>query len=201
FVGCDTGDQVTLNWQIPPLGTPVVQIDADPLELGRSYPDTTGLLGDPKATAAALAAAIGSPVRDRSFADEAARIVADWRAGMAPLVEKNTAPIAVERLCAEITRALPDDAVLVADTGYSGIWTGTMIELTAPGRAICAPPARSAGPFPLRSAPNAPRGRARWCVSPATAASTTTSPSWNRRGATASPSPSSSTTIPASART
>src|SRR5579885_2520117 len=134
FVGCDTGDQVTLNWQIPPLGTPVVQIDADPLELGRSYPDTTGLLGDPKATAAALAAAIGSPVRDRSFADEAARIVADWRAGMAPLVEKNTAPIAVERLCAEITRALPDDAVLVADTGYSGIWTGTMIELNGAGQ-------------------------------------------------------------------
>ncbi|HZT90055.1 MAG TPA: thiamine pyrophosphate-binding protein [Stellaceae bacterium] len=134
FVGCDTGDQVTLNWQIPPLGTPVVQIDADPLELGRSYPNTTGLLGDPKATAAALAAAIGSPVRDRSFADEAARIVADWRAGMAPLVEKNTAPIAVERLCAEITRALPDDAVLVADTGYSGIWTGTMIELNGAGQ-------------------------------------------------------------------
>jgi acetolactate synthase-1/2/3 large subunit len=134
FVGCDTGDQVTLNWQIPPLGTPVVQIDADPLELGRSYPNTTGLLGDPKATAAALAAAIGSPVRDRSFADEAARIVADWRAGMAPLVEKNTAPIAVERLCAEITRALPDDAVLVAETGYSGIWTGTMIELNGAGQ-------------------------------------------------------------------
>src|SRR5579885_888477 len=134
FVGCDTGDQVTLNWQIPPLGTPVVQIDADPLELGRSYPNTTGLLGDPKATAAALAAAIGSPVRDRSFADEAARIVADWRAGMAPLVETHTAPIAVERLCAEITRALPDDAVLVADTGYSGIWTGTMIELNGAGQ-------------------------------------------------------------------
>src|SRR5581483_2357365 len=110
FVGCDTGDQVTLNWQIPPLGTPVVQIDADPLELGRSYPNTTGLLGDPKATAAALAA------------------------GIAPLVEKNTAPIAVERLCAEITRALPDDAVLVADTGYSGIWTGTMIELNGAGQ-------------------------------------------------------------------
>ena len=53
---------------------------------------------------------------------------------MAPLVEKNTAPIAVERLCAEITRALPADGVLVADTGYSGIWTGTMIELNGAGQ-------------------------------------------------------------------
>jgi acetolactate synthase-1/2/3 large subunit len=40
----------------------------------------------------------------------------------------------VERLCAEITRALPSDAVLVADTGYSGIWTGTMIELNGVGQ-------------------------------------------------------------------
>src|ERR1700730_10495210 len=29
FVGCDTGDQVTLNWTIPARDTPVVQIDAD----------------------------------------------------------------------------------------------------------------------------------------------------------------------------
>ena len=35
----------------------------------------------------------------------------------------------VERLCAEVTRALPSDGILVADTGYSGIWTGTMVEL------------------------------------------------------------------------
>src|SRR5262249_22228124 len=65
---------------------------------------------------------------------EAARIVADWRATMAPLAESDMAPIRVERLCAEITRALPADGVLVADTGYSGIWTGTMIELDGAGQ-------------------------------------------------------------------
>jgi acetolactate synthase-1/2/3 large subunit len=129
FIGCDTGDQVTLNWQIPPITTKIVQIDADPLEIGRSYPNTTGLVGDPKATLDRLLEIIGHSTRDQSFAEEAARIVADWRASMAPLVEKSTAPISVERLCAEITRALPADGVLVADTGYSGIWTGTMIEM------------------------------------------------------------------------
>jgi acetolactate synthase I/II/III large subunit len=134
FIGCDTGDQVTLNWNIPPIATPIVQIDTDPLEIGRSYPHTTGIVGDPKATVARLGQAIGRPVRDSGFVEEAARIVADWRAGMAHLAEKNTAPIAVERLCAEITKALPADGVLVADTGYSGIWTGTMIELNGAGQ-------------------------------------------------------------------
>src|SRR5207302_11430117 len=67
-------------------------------------------------------------------ADEAARIVGDWRASMVALTEKNTAPSAVERLCAEVTRALPLDGILVGDTGYSGIWTGTMIELNGAGQ-------------------------------------------------------------------
>jgi acetolactate synthase-1/2/3 large subunit len=138
FIGCDTGDQVTLNWTIPDYETPIVQIEADPLEIGRSYPNTTGIVGDPKATVARLVEIIGrdrsSSVRDSGFADEAARIVGDWRASMVALSEKNTAPIAVERLCAEVTRALPPDGILVADTGYSGIWTGTMIELNGAGQ-------------------------------------------------------------------
>ena len=54
FVGCHTGDQVTHTWRIPPLDTEVVQIDIDPLELGRSYRNTLGLMGDPKATLAKL---------------------------------------------------------------------------------------------------------------------------------------------------
>src|SRR5712691_10295054 len=99
FVGCDTGDQVTLNWRIPAIDTKIVQIEADPLEIGRSYPNTTGLLGDPKATLARLNQVIGRPARDTGFAEEAARIVADWRATMAPLIQNNTVPIRVERLC------------------------------------------------------------------------------------------------------
>ncbi len=134
FIGCDTGDQVTLNWTVPAIVTPIVQIDIDPLEIGRSYPNTIGVVGDPKATVARLNQIIGNPVRDTGFVEEAARIVADWRASMAALVEKNTGPIAVERLCAEITKALPADGVLVADTGYSGIWTGTMIDLNGAGQ-------------------------------------------------------------------
>jgi acetolactate synthase-1/2/3 large subunit len=134
FVGCDTGDQVTLNWTVPAPSTKVVQIDLDPLELGRSYSDTLALNGDPKTVLAQLADALGKPKRDRGFADESAALVAGWRAEMAPLLGSDATPIRVERLCAELTRALPANAVLVADTGYSGIWTGTLIELNGAGQ-------------------------------------------------------------------
>lgn len=129
FVGCHTGDQVTHTYRIPPLETPVVQIDIDPVELGRSYPNTIGLMGDPKATLVKLIGAIGEPAREMDYADRAGQILAAWRAEMAPLFDSSESPIRAERLCAEITRALPDDGILVADTGYSGIWTATCVDL------------------------------------------------------------------------
>jgi acetolactate synthase I/II/III large subunit len=141
FVGCHTGDQVTHTWRIPSLDTQVVQIDIDPLELGRSYKNTLGLMGDPKATLTKLNAAIGTPgsspgarARDAAFADRAAGIVAAWREACAPRLASGAAPILPDRLCAEITRVLPEDGILVADTGYSGIWTSTLIELNGMGQ-------------------------------------------------------------------
>ncbi len=134
FIGCDTGDQLTHTWRIPAIDTPCVQIDIDPTELGRSYPDTLGLMGDPKATVAALIAAIGKPSRDSAFADRSAGVIANWRYNRAAALASNATPIWPDRLCDEITRALPPDGILVADTGYSGIWTSTLIELNGEGQ-------------------------------------------------------------------
>lgn len=134
FIGCDTGDQVTHTWRIPAPDTPCVQIDVDAAEFGRSYPDTLGLMGDPKATLAALLQTIGRVERGSAFADRAAAIVAAWREERAPLMASDAMPIRPDRLCAEITNALPPDGILVADTGYSGIWSSTLIDLNGEGQ-------------------------------------------------------------------
>ena len=134
LVGCDTGDQVTHGWRVPRPGTRIVQIDADPLEFERSYPTEVALLGDPRATLSALLAELGRPARDAAFAEWAAGQVEEWRAAVAPRLTSEAAPIDPARLCAEITRALPADGILVADTGYSGIWTGTLVEFNDAGQ-------------------------------------------------------------------
>jgi acetolactate synthase-1/2/3 large subunit len=134
YVGCHTGDQVTHTWRIPAIGTPVVQIDVDPAELGRSYPETLGLMGDPKATLELLIREIGTPQRNADYAQSAARIVEDWRAECAALLASDQMPIRPDRLCADLSAVLPEDAILVADTGYSGIWTSTLIDLNGAGQ-------------------------------------------------------------------
>ena len=75
-----------------------------------------------------------APRRATAWARHAAHAVAAWRQEIAPLLDSDATPIRPERLCAELARALPETAILVSDTGYSAIWSGTLIDLPAPGQ-------------------------------------------------------------------
>lgn len=132
YVGCDTGDQVTFDWRVPKPGTPVIQIDADATELGRNYPGALPVLGDPKYALLALRKALRGREAKHHWLAFAKKTVAEWNREIEPLLTSDAAPIRVERLCHEITQHLPKNAVFVADTGYSGIWTGTMLQLRYP---------------------------------------------------------------------
>jgi acetolactate synthase-1/2/3 large subunit len=132
FVGSHTGDQVTNNWTVPRKGTPVIQIDIDPLELGRNYPNTVSLMGDAKVTVHRLKEVLNPQRKKGEWAQQAQLLVKEWKDEIAPLRHSNAFPIRVERLCRELTDILPANAVLVSDTGYAAIWTGSMVYLTHP---------------------------------------------------------------------
>jgi acetolactate synthase I/II/III large subunit len=145
FAGSNAGSQVTLNWQVPPLGTRVIQLDIDPAEIGRHYPGTLPLLADAKLGLADLTAAVlaggapGSPppgpdviAARAAWPRRAQDLVTRWRAHAAELMASDQVPVRPERLAAELTAHLPDDALLVSDTGHSGMWTGGFVDLTRP---------------------------------------------------------------------
>jgi acetolactate synthase-1/2/3 large subunit len=132
FVGSHTGDQVTNEWTIPRIGTPVIQIDIDPSELGRSYSNTVSLLGDAKVTVRKMKESVEGRVSRKSWTERARQLVSEWRKEANPLLHSDAVPIRPERLCKEITDTLPADGILVSDTGYAGIWTGAMVDLTHP---------------------------------------------------------------------
>jgi acetolactate synthase I/II/III large subunit len=131
YLGSSVGDQVTLDWTLHKPGTPAIQADIDPAELGRNLPGALPILADPGLAAAALAAAV-RPRAATAWARHAAAALAAWRDEIAPLLASEAAPIRPERLCAELARALPADAILVSDTGYSAVWSGTLIDLPSP---------------------------------------------------------------------
>ena len=134
FIGSHTGSQVTLDWRVPAVGTPVVQIDIDATELGRSYPGTYGLMGDAQRTLQRLIDVLEPSGGNAGWVAQAQEHVQNWRQENEPLLTSNDVPIRPERLCQELTDFLPSDAVLLADTGHAGIWTGSMVELNRPGQ-------------------------------------------------------------------
>ncbi len=130
FIGSQTGDQTTLDWQIPGLGIDVVHIDIDPAELGRNYPNTVGLLGDSKIVCRQLVEAVSEADR-QPWLQKAAGYLDRWNKDYQKPLTSGEVPIRPERICRELENNLPDNAILVADTGYSAIWTATMIRLKA----------------------------------------------------------------------
>jgi acetolactate synthase I/II/III large subunit len=134
YIGSNTGDQVTHSWRIPAPGTPIVQIDIDPAELGRNYAGVIGVLGDAKTAVTHLSDALPAQPQRDAWLERVHTLVQAWRDEVAPLLQAGHVPIRPERLCHELSQVLPDDAVLVADTGYSAIWTSTLVGLRHPGQ-------------------------------------------------------------------
>ncbi|MBO0887180.1 MAG: thiamine pyrophosphate-binding protein, partial [Acidimicrobiales bacterium] len=133
FVGSQTGSQVTNSWTVPPLTTPVIQADIEPTELGRHYRNDVSLLGDARATLRLLAGRAGAATTPdrRQWTARVAELVGEWRKDYEPLLASDATPIRPERLCGELSRSLPEDALLMSDTGHSGMWTGGMVDLRA----------------------------------------------------------------------
>jgi acetolactate synthase-1/2/3 large subunit len=134
FIGCNTGDQVTFNWKLPKEGTQVIQIDIDPAEVGRNYISTAGICGDPKVCVQRLISEVGKIPPKEEWSRRAGAVVEEWRNEVESMRNSDAMPIAPERLCREIGDVLPENGILVSDTGYSAIWTSTMTDLHRPGQ-------------------------------------------------------------------
>ena len=137
FIGTHAGGQVTATWRVPaPGAATVIQLDIDAAQLGRNYPNAVSLLGDARVALRQMAdsAQRKSPEAARAWVGRVQQLVAGWRANAEPMLKSDAVPMRPERICREITQALPANGVLVTDTGHAGMWTGQMVDMTKPGQ-------------------------------------------------------------------
>ncbi len=128
YIGSHTNDQVTLNWTIPKPGVKIVQMDIEPTELGRNYLIDAGVVGDAGLCAEALADA-ASPTKNNEWVKQAESIVNRWRKEEDAVANSDDSPVRPERICRELEKVMPEDAILVSDTGHSAIWTCSRIDI------------------------------------------------------------------------
>ena len=143
FIGTTAGGMTTHFWAVPKPGVRAVQIDVDPETLGRNYPLQAAVLGDVKTALARMFehADPSTASRRHAWLETTRAICREWYAKYRPLLESDAVPIRPERICAELTKHVPDDAIVVVDTGHAGMWMGGMYDVRSPRQSYI----RSAG--------------------------------------------------------
>ena len=137
-VGCKLGEIATKRFALIPAGKPVIHVEIEPTEIGRTTRTDVALAGDARLTLEDLAAALGNgragAQRRAAYVAELPARMGEWRQGAADRLESRDSPINVGRLMNELNKAMPADAILVADGGFAGHWGGLMFDTKQAGR-------------------------------------------------------------------
>ncbi|HET7130166.1 MAG TPA: thiamine pyrophosphate-requiring protein [Gaiellaceae bacterium] len=107
-----------------------VQIDIDGRMIGIRYPMEAQLVGDSKATLRELIPLLERK-QDRSWREDVENGVADWWKVMEARAYEDADPINPQRVFFELSKRLPDNAILSADSGSSANWYARDVKLRA----------------------------------------------------------------------
>ncbi|GAA3803395.1 thiamine pyrophosphate-requiring protein [Nocardioides panacisoli] len=123
---CDTlltvGSSFPYSQFLPPLDQArAVQIDIDGAMIGMRYPYEVNLVGDAAATLRALIPLLERKT-GRGWREGIEEQVASWWETMAAEAAVEAKPINPMRIFSELSPRLPDDAIVVADSGSAADW-------------------------------------------------------------------------------
>jgi acetolactate synthase I/II/III large subunit len=140
-VGCKLGEIATKRFALPPPRIPVIHLDIVAEEIGRCVPAEIALWGDARAGLVDLADALSDSVRTAramrvEYIGELAPRMRKWESDAASRLNSHDRPVHMARLCRELNKTLPADALLVADGGFAGHWTGLLYDTKRPGRSF-----------------------------------------------------------------
>jgi acetolactate synthase I/II/III large subunit len=138
-VGCKLGEIATKRFALPPAHIPVIHLDIVAEEIGRCVPAEIALWGDARAgledfTDALSDSAAAARAARAEYVGEIAPRMQAWEDDAAPRLNSRDRPVHMARLCRELNKTLPEDAILVADGGFAGHWTGLLYDTKKPGR-------------------------------------------------------------------
>jgi acetolactate synthase I/II/III large subunit len=138
-IGCKLGEIATKRYALPPREIPVIHLEIVAEEIGRCIPAEIALWGDAQAGLEDLAEALSDSApaprtaRDEYVAELAPRM-RKWEEDAARRLNSRDRPVHMARLCRELNKTLPADAILVADGGFAGHWTGLLYDTKKAGR-------------------------------------------------------------------
>jgi acetolactate synthase-1/2/3 large subunit len=144
YVGSGTGSVTTEKWTLPAPGTAdVLQLDTDPVSIGRSYDLAGALQADAQLGLTALVEEVGrlgaGGIGDRWDPARIEQGRATHMQAVSGLFASDEYPIRPERLMAELLHALPARSVILADPGTPCPYVSAYWRMPEPGRFFISP--------------------------------------------------------------
>ena len=142
LIGTRMDARTTNSWTLPTPGTKIVQIDADPEEIGSNFDVEVGVVGDAKLALQALLDALKGQIQQRQAAVESPRareiasMTEEWRTEFAPQMESDATPIRTPRLFREIQKFIDKDTIVVLDAGSTSYWSPAYLDLKPENQAL-----------------------------------------------------------------
>lgn len=162
FVGCRAGSVTTERWRSPARTVKVIHIDSDPVAISANYQTDVAVVSDARLAFEALNLAfdaMGTEKVDFGGASTVAAALKVKFAAFDELAASDDRPIKPERVIAELNRALPPDAVIVADPGTPCPYFSAFYRIPRAGRQFITNRAHGALGYALPAAVGAQIGR------------------------------------------
>lgn len=124
-LGCRFADESTssyrkgITYNFP--DTKLIHVDIDPSEIGKNYAADLGIVGDLRAFLKGMLELLGEGADHDGdeYATDIARAKTEWRAKVETAALEDHAPITISRVLYEMSKTLPENAVLVTASGNS----------------------------------------------------------------------------------
>ena len=119
----------------------IIQIDVNPKQIARKHPVEVALVGDAKATAAAIAEGLKASGDRAPIAEKQAEIKKlrdDWDKEIEDLAMVPGTPMNPRRVLLELSRNMPENAILCTDIGNVSSTANSYFKFTQPRKHIAA---------------------------------------------------------------
>lgn len=143
YIGCRLGSVTTEKWSLPADGEKtIIQLDVDPEVIGRNYDTAVGIVADAHLGLAALLEEV-----EQTAGKVVPEEIANRRKAYMDTIQEFSSdemPIRPERFIAELSRLLPDRAVICADPGTPCPYFSAYYDFPQAGRWFATPRAHGA---------------------------------------------------------
>jgi len=139
-VGCRLAEMATNRWTLIPDESKIIQIDSDPLKIGKNYPVAVGMCGDARLALEDLVDISKNlkNKRNTKLEDEIKTKIKEWENMNLSESTKDDIGITIPMILDALRDNLPKDSIFIADGGLSAHWSSVYYKILKSGRTYVA---------------------------------------------------------------